>query len=591
MAYPTGSIQVTNAIGTTASTDVYPTHYDFLGSGGLMTVDTLANRNLIPALRRRFGMFVTVYADPTPANNTTYRLSNVDLGGVNGTITDNANWVIFQPGGGSGTDVVEEVFTANGTDTIFTVSTGTIDFLNFVDVNGDVQRVGIDFTLSGQDLDFGTAPNSGDVITVRFFEGFSLASSGYYQTIYQDSTPLTQRDRLTISDGLTAVDEASPGQTIVKLGGAIRADVVLDIIPGIGTIDFTIGDVFNNRGFFMTSNGFGDVRTTISAGSIPGAVVYFGKEDTIAPMGMFQFRGGYHYITESPISLFDVVAHEINMCISTGGSSGGNGFLLTTSVFGVDPVGLQYHPENDMFDITLDPTSGGGQYYGAFFKYVDDYYGSYSLEDRWIPDMGAVRSEIAVVVNNITIELQDDGVSAAYLSAAVPFNITDGLTAYAIGFTTPAIRLGGIIQDTVEIYSQDNDTPDIRFYKAHTTDNVLHNFRINSNGFLVESSDTPNGAAQIFISPGQFSMLADTSWSVSVAATQRILVDSIGAAFSESAATAFVDIGGSTTAAASLRIRTGTAPTGGALLDGTIWNDGTDLKMRIGGVTKTFTLI
>ena len=55
------------------------------------------------------------------------------------------------------------------------------------------------------------------------------------------------------------------------------------------------------------------------------------------------------------------------------------------------------------------------------------------------------------------------------------------------------------------------------------------------------------------------------------------------------AATALTDIGGSTTSRASLRIRSGTAPT--SPNDGDIWFDGTDIKMRIGGVTKTFTLV
>jgi hypothetical protein len=45
----------------------------------------------------------------------------------------------------------------------------------------------------------------------------------------------------------------------------------------------------------------------------------------------------------------------------------------------------------------------------------------------------------------------------------------------------------------------------------------------------------------------------------------------------------------STTASATLRIPSGTAPT--SPVNGDIWFDGTDLKMRIGGVTKTFTLI
>jgi hypothetical protein len=53
--------------------------------------------------------------------------------------------------------------------------------------------------------------------------------------------------------------------------------------------------------------------------------------------------------------------------------------------------------------------------------------------------------------------------------------------------------------------------------------------------------------------------------------------------------TALLDIGASTTARSALRLRSGTAPT--SPNDGDIFFDGTNLKMRIGGVTKTFTII
>ena len=52
---------------------------------------------------------------------------------------------------------------------------------------------------------------------------------------------------------------------------------------------------------------------------------------------------------------------------------------------------------------------------------------------------------------------------------------------------------------------------------------------------------------------------------------------------------AVVDISGSTSGRASLRIRSGDAPT--SPNDGDIWFNGTNLFMRIGGVTKTFTII
>jgi hypothetical protein len=51
----------------------------------------------------------------------------------------------------------------------------------------------------------------------------------------------------------------------------------------------------------------------------------------------------------------------------------------------------------------------------------------------------------------------------------------------------------------------------------------------------------------------------------------------------------FLNIGASSTAVSHMRLNAGVAPTSPA--NGDIWFDGTDLKMRVGGVTKTFTLL
>ena len=53
--------------------------------------------------------------------------------------------------------------------------------------------------------------------------------------------------------------------------------------------------------------------------------------------------------------------------------------------------------------------------------------------------------------------------------------------------------------------------------------------------------------------------------------------------------TAALDLPASTTTRASLRIQTGTAPT--SPNNGDIWFDGTNILMRISGVTRTFTLV
>lgn len=81
----------------------------------------------------------------------------------------------------------------------------------------------------------------------------------------------------------------------------------------------------------------------------------------------------------------------------------------------------------------------------------------------------------------------------------------------------------------------------------------------------------------------------DDSMSLFTAATERVRITNTGlVGIGESTPTALLHLAASTTARASLRIVAGTAPT--SPNDGDIWFDGTDIKMRIAGATKTFTL-
>jgi hypothetical protein len=100
MGYPSNPV-VTGAISLSDVTDLYATHWDILGLGGHRSVDTISDRDAITTLRRKFGMLVTVNADPTPSNNKVYMLANVALGGTNGTLSDNVNWIEFSSGGGT----------------------------------------------------------------------------------------------------------------------------------------------------------------------------------------------------------------------------------------------------------------------------------------------------------------------------------------------------------------------------------------------------------------------------------------------------------------------------------------------------------
>lgn len=100
MGFP-GNPVVTGPISVSDAADIYPTHWDVLGFGGHMSVATITDRNNVSTLRRKFGMFVTVYADPTPANNQVYILANTVLGGEDDVITNNDNWIPFTSGSGT----------------------------------------------------------------------------------------------------------------------------------------------------------------------------------------------------------------------------------------------------------------------------------------------------------------------------------------------------------------------------------------------------------------------------------------------------------------------------------------------------------
>lgn len=75
----------------------------------------------------------------------------------------------------------------------------------------------------------------------------------------------------------------------------------------------------------------------------------------------------------------------------------------------------------------------------------------------------------------------------------------------------------------------------------------------------------------------------------SLAASERLTIQTSGRiGIGVTVPTGFIDIRASTTGTAHIRLRTGVAPT--TPNDGDIWFDGTSLKIRIGGVTRTFTV-
>lgn len=111
------------------------------------------------------------------------------------------------------------------------------------------------------------------------------------------------------------------------------------------------------------------------------------------------------------------------------------------------------------------------------------------------------------------------------------------------------------------------------------------------------------GAATLMVVPGLASRVsqityglasqtADLSQWKNSAFTILTKIDAngyLGLGMGATTLTALLDISGSTTARSAIRFRSGTAPT--TPNDGDMWFDGTDMKLRVAGVTKTFTLV
>ena len=58
-----GSVSVTGFVAPTDSADTYPSHSEEYGKGGYRSVDTLTDRDAIPAARRKAGMVVKVLSN------------------------------------------------------------------------------------------------------------------------------------------------------------------------------------------------------------------------------------------------------------------------------------------------------------------------------------------------------------------------------------------------------------------------------------------------------------------------------------------------------------------------------------------------
>lgn len=362
-------------------------------------------------------------------------------------------------------------------------------------------------------------PTTGGVTDGELVLYSSGGGGGFYQTIEQAGSALTQRTTLNVSNGLTAADDGS--ETTLKLGGVLTGNTIIDIYTGFGgNYDFGFASSFDSVGMYIVS-GVAHVQPQPSGQgmdlTMDGTTTYF--------------EGGYG-VTSSLETLFHVKSHNILMDVDTGGVNTSYGFLLSyIGDIGIGTaVGLQYNPNEGIFDITLEPASSP-PYYDAFLKYTADYYSAYGSENRWIPDIGAVNSKIAEYAagGNIYIPIESDGVSVGslYTNYSV-LDVFNGLTVVSSAPELFQISLGGPFNDNINITSLDNASIEFEVAINQTADSATNYYRLNEIGITFEAYNATDGAGQIQLSPGQVNFSAATQIAFSTDGIQRLEIDEDG---------------------------------------------------------------
>ena len=184
-----------------------------------------------------------------------------------------------------------------------------------------------------------------------------------------------------------------------------------------------------------------------------------------------------------------------------------------------------------------------------------------TTNSRWKYLNGSDYVQIHADGGNPTIRI----FNAGELDASITANSSQGFYFNSKITVNGTISTAGAFSAT-QLTSQDASSPRVRVWKSgvHAFDldgastQVLR--LLGTNGIQIVRFDDTTGGASYF---GRVS-------------------------FGTHAPTSFMDIQAATTSAASLRIRSGVAPT--SPNDGDIWFDGTNFKCRIGGVTKTITV-
>ncbi len=122
-------------------------------------------------------------------------------------------------------------------------------------------------------------------------------------------------------------------------------------------------------------------------------------------------------------------------------------------------------------------------------------------------------------------------------------------------------------------------TPSVNAYEVLSLQNV------SNNACYITMENNASDVMKVGIDAFNSFIDFDNAFFFKKSGTILTTLTSTGLGIGETSPTAFLDIKASTTSAAHLRLRDGVDPT--SPNDGDIWNDGTNLKVRLGGTTYT----
>lgn len=313
MGFPSGSLTLTSGVGTSSSGDSYPTHYDYLGLGGLRAVADTTARNAITTDRRVFGMVVTLQSD-----GTKWILANIAMGGTDNDKTNNANWISLFTDTGitslNGLTATTQTFATGTSGTNFAISssgsthtfnlpvasasnTGKLSSTDWSTFNGkqnaltignitDVGTDGISIT-GGTGAVIGTGVSISQQVADSTHNGYLSSTdwntfNGKQNTITKGNLTEAVSNVLTITGGTDAVIGTGTTIQMAQSSGTTN-----------GYLSSTDWTTFNNKGTgdALTSQPLSQFASTTSAqlatvisnetGYTTGAVLVFNANPTL----------------------------------------------------------------------------------------------------------------------------------------------------------------------------------------------------------------------------------------------------------------------------------------------------------------------